>query len=99
MVSDRLFVNSLRMKCENKMAELLNSDKCPRNALKLFSFSLQTTAQFLALKCARIISRDITVLLETGGLNNIHSEDLEVLRRGLKNPESSSIRFAKFLTR
>ena len=50
------------MKCENELADVLNTEKCAKNALKLFSFSLQTTAQFLAMKCARVLAKDLTVL-------------------------------------
>ena len=71
VISDRLFINSLRLKCDNYLARHLNEEKCAKNALKLFSFSLQTTAQVLASKCMHIINRDLTVLLETGYLGKL----------------------------
>merc|ERR1712110_883273 len=79
VISDRFMINTLRLQCENALAKLLVTEKCAKNALKLFSFSLQTTAQFLAMKCARILSKDLTVLLETGNLDQISGEDLEIL--------------------
>ena len=73
VISDRLFINSLRLRCENYLARHLNAEKCAKNALKLFSFSLQTTAQVLASKCVQIIKKDLTVLLETGYLGKFFS--------------------------
>ena len=79
VISDRLFINSLRLRCEAILGKMVYSEKCSKMALKLFSFSLQTTAQFLAMKCARLIAADFASLLETGGLDQVDGDDLEML--------------------
>ena len=79
VLSDRFLAQSLRSKCENALAIVLNTEICPKLAMSLFGFALETGAHYLASKCAKILVPNLVVLLETGGLDALSLDELEAL--------------------
>ncbi|CBY34800.1 unnamed protein product [Oikopleura dioica] len=85
VLSDRFLAQSLRSKCENALAIVLNTEICPKLAMSLFGFALETGAHYLASKCAKILVPNLVVLLETGGIDALGLDELEALSVFYKN--------------
>ena len=79
VLSDRFLAQSLRSKCENALAIVLNTEICPKLAMSLFGFALETGAHYLASKCAKILVPNLVVLLETGAIDALGLDELEAL--------------------
>ncbi|CBY34801.1 unnamed protein product [Oikopleura dioica] len=85
VLSDRFLAQSLRSKCENALAIVLDTEICPKLAMSLFGFALETGAHYLASKCAKILVPNLVVLLETGGIDALGLDELEALSVFYKN--------------
>jgi len=85
VLSDRFLAQSLRSKCENALAIVLDTEICPKLAMSLFGFALETGAHYLASKCAKILVPNLVVLLETGAIDALGLDELEALSVFYKN--------------